>query len=502
MKPVTTKTINAHWCRYRSIAYLKGKGLTFGAASPEPIVPKNALDLNKYSLNFDVLRATGIDAVDDTFDTIAAKSLDHVFVGPRLSEAPDPGYLLKLLVSKLKEGGHLIIHSLGGAVSSVEAYGLWQAKDTYSREGQSLAIYKLIGASQRGLRPAPTVLGKRALIARYGAIGDMIILSPLIKRLALDGYAVTLNITPYCAEVIKHNPYVSNVIIQEKDAIPNPDLGDYWKEWANDYDKYINLSESIEGKLLRVEGRRDFYTSKDWRVATTGGVNYFDQTMRLGGYPGDCGTRGEIYFSRSEEKEAAHIRGIYRDKFLVLWGLKGSSYHKQYPALESVLTEWLASHKDAWVVLTGSAMDKGLQFEHDQVIPGAGEIPLRICFALTKQADLVVGPESALTNAAGCFSTPKICLLSHSTRDNLTKYWLNDYSLEPEDTPCYPCGQLHYSLSSCPTQSFNGKDYPRCTVSGISPERLIAQLDKVYEAWRQAKFANIVSDESIPTMAT
>lgn len=495
MSSLETKKVDSSWVRYRAIAYLKGRGLSFGAG-PDPIVPKHSLDQGKYSLNFDVVRGPGVDAVDQDLSVIAARSLDHIFIGPRVDEVGPPEELLASLVSKLREGGHLVVHRLRPKPLDVAKLGLWQAKDSYLREGQSLAIYKLVGASQRGLRPQVPATGKRVCIARYGAIGDMIILSPLIKQLTLDGYAVTLNITPYCAEVIKHNPYVSNVIIQERDAIPNGDLGHYWKEWADDYDKYINLSESIEGKLLRVEGRRDFYTSKDWRVATTGGVNYFDQTMRLGGYPDLCGTRGEIYFTRSEEKEAAHIREIYRDKFLVLWGLKGSSHHKQYPLLQPVLTEWLGRRSDAWVVLTGSPMDKPLQFDHPQVIPGAGEIPLRIVFALAKQADLVVGPESALTNAAGCWETPKICLLSHSTRDNLTKYWLNDLSLEPEDTPCYPCNQLHYSLGSCPTEEIAGKTYPRCAASGISPERLLAQLDLAYTRWQQVRSAKLGLYES------
>lgn len=486
------KTIDSRWVRYRSIGYLKGKGLSFGAG-PEPIVPKASLDSGKYSINFDVTKGPGIEAVDSSFDVIAKASLDHIFIGPRLDECPSPTTLLQEATSKLAIGGHLIIHRLKPELFKVDNLALWQAKDSYIRDGQSLAVYKLLGSSQRGVRPMIPPPARRACIARYGAIGDMIILSPLIRKLAEDGYAVTLNITPYCAEVVKNNPYVSNIIIQERDAIPNQDLGEYWKEWMNDYDKYINLSESIEGKLLRVEGRRDFYTSKEWRLQTTGGVNYFDQTLRLGGYSEVLGSTGELYFSRAELKEAAHIRGLYKDKFLILWGLKGSSHHKQYPALQSALSSWLDSHRDAWAILMGAPADAGLQFDHPQVIPAAGQIPLRTSFALTQIADLVVGPESALINSAGCFDTPKICFLSHSNPDNLTKYWANCISLVP-DVACAGCMQLHYTQASCPcvTIETGVKEKPTwtgpiCAGQGVTPERVWQALDAEYNKWQRKR---------------
>jgi hypothetical protein len=62
--------------------------------------------------------------------------------------------------------------------------------------------------------------------------------------------------------VLENNPYVSNLLPQQRDIVPNPELGNYWAEWAGDYERYINLSESIEGSLLKIETRQDYYTSK------------------------------------------------------------------------------------------------------------------------------------------------------------------------------------------------------------------------------------------------
>ena len=497
MPPKQPSPINAAWTKYRSAAYLSGRGISFGC--PEPIYPQQAVDGGKYSINVDILRTPSVDICDIDYSILAPHSLDHAFIAPRFVEVPDQSKFLDTITSKLKTSSHIVIHviqppeyieTLRGLLKEV---GLWKEKDVYFRAGQILGIWKLLGHKQRGLEVASPKPSKRACIARYGAVGDMIMISPLIRKLHEDGYHVTCNITPYCAEVLKHNPYVDNIVLQERDVIPNGELGQYWAEWAQEYDKYINLSESIEGKLLKVEGRRDFYTTKAWRNEQFGHINYYDQTMRLGGYPDVLGTKGELYFSRSEEKDATYVKGRFKDKFLILWALKGSSYHKQYPLLEPILRQWLSTHGDAHVLLTGSPSDKHMEFQHPQVTGMCGNATLREVFALTKVVDLVAGPETAVTNAAGCFSTPKLLLLSHSTAENLSKYWENCTVLEPENVPCYPCNQLHYNLESCPQIEILGSDKlpiwkgPTCAGIGVSGTRMLDALDSIYAEWKASK---------------
>ena len=94
-----------------------------------------------------------------------------------------------------------------------------------------------------------------------------------------------------------------------------------------------------------------------------------------------------------------------------------------------------------------------------------------------------------VTNAAGCFDTPKITLLSHSSHENLCKYWKNDYCLEPDKTlaPCYPCHCLHYSRESCPIGTVEdtetGKELGRAPICPIAilPVRVLARLEEVYQ---------------------
>lgn len=486
MNPTTNKIVDSRWIRFRAAAYLGGRGLSFGCGN-DPIVPQQALDPEKYSINLDVMKHAHTNVCSLNYDFIKKESMDHVFIGAR--ENPP----VKDLVEKLRPGGHVIVHAVESDPEQFRTLlgqlGQWQEKDTYVRGNQFLGIWKLLGRTNKGILAPRPKGAKRACIARYGAIGDMIMITPLIRKLAEDGYEVTMNITPYCAQVLANNPFVSNIVLQERDMVPNPDLGAYWAEWIPDYDKYINLSESIEGKLLKVEGRRDFYTEKAWRddLCT---ANYYDHTMALGGYPGTQGAKGELFFSNAELKQARHLREKFKDRFMVVWSLKGSSHHKIYPMLVPVLSQWLDRHPDAIAVLVGSEGDKPLQFDHPQVIGVAGDMPIRDVFCLSSVADLVVGPESAVTNAAGCFSTPKITMLSHSNHGNLCSNFENDFCLQA-DVGCSPCHQLHYSLESCPLVSITevGKTEPsytgpRCSALGFPPHVVMARMDEVYNLAR------------------
>jgi ADP-heptose:LPS heptosyltransferase len=486
-----------NWPLYRSAAYLTGRGVTFGA----PIVPQAATNQGVYSLCFALTRVQGGAAQDTNLDLIADGSLDHVFVGPMLEAVDAPESLLKQAVAKLKMGGHFVLLvKLGNdtpGVTTFTATGMdrlmsglhhWRSKALYVKDGYCLSILKKV-PGKRGIDAAPPVTQKRACIARYGALGDAIVMTPLIQQLAEDGYEVTINISPYCAPVFENNPYVSNVITQEKDLIPNVELGKYWNMWEQEYDKYINLSESIEGDLLQIEGRAKYFTTKAWRHEV-GNKNYYDNTLARGGYPHVTGKNGTLYFTAAEERRAAKVFDAFPGKFVVLWALNGSSHHKVYPMMEPTLLEWFARHPDSRVITAGDYTAKLLEFPHPQLVPRAGQWSVRESLIACEHAQLVIGPETMLTNGAGCFDTPKIVLLSHSTKENLTKYFVNDYSLEPTEAPCWPCHQLHYSKESCPIGQMKDSDTgevlgqaPICALS-IAPNTLLAQMEKVYQQWK------------------
>jgi ADP-heptose:LPS heptosyltransferase len=489
------------WILYTSVCYLRGRGVTFG----DPILQPLAANEKIFSVDVDVTRTPTSAVVDKDLDIFADNSLDHVFIGHRLANLQKPSELISQSSRKLKVGGHLVISTDVGNHSPgvMEFYpsilrmmvgesGRYRLKLEEERDKKCLLIFKKLDGKRGIVVEERKSTKPRACVCRYGALGDAIIMTPLVRQLFEDGYEVTLNITTYCTTIFENSPYVSNIVIQEKDAIPNHELGKYWEFWKPKYDKYINLSESLEGDLLQVEGRRSYFTHQAFRHKNCN-KNYYDYTLMKGGYPEVVGKRGELFFTNAEERRAKEFFEPLKNNFKILWALNGSSHHKVYPLMEPVLHEWFGTHTDTKVITVGDYAAKLMEFPHPQMIPKSGEWKIRESLIATKYVDLVIGPETMITNASGCFQTPKITFLSHSSHENLCKYWENDYCLEPnlEFAPCYPCHQLHYTKEGCPqnimmdnSTGMKIAEGPRCAMGAIEGPRLLKRIDEVYQKWQ------------------
>jgi ADP-heptose:LPS heptosyltransferase len=319
---------------------------------------------------------------------------------------------------------------------------------------------------------------KTALLIRYGAIGDLVMATPVLRQLKKDGYYVVMNMHSNSVALVG-NPNIDATIKQKQDEVPNKKLAYYWKKLGYGFDKVINLSESIEGTLLKMEGRHDFHLPIEDRRKTCN-INYMDQTMKWAGYD-NKGELPELFFTKDEHRWAKKFRKKYEDKFIILISLSGSGIHKVYPYMENVITQFLENYPDAIAVTIGDMICKILEWDHSRTLSWSGNLPLRKSLILTKYADLVIGTETGILNAASCFDTPKIVFLSHSTKENLTKYWKNCEAIEP-NVKCYPCHQLHYSKKTCVLNSKT--DSPIC-MTMIRPEQVLIRIEKFYKESRR-----------------
>lgn len=345
---------------------------------------------------------------------------------------------------------------------------------------------------------------KTACVVRYGAFGDMVIMSPVLRLLKEDGYEVTVNCHKKSEVMIRHNPNVDKVMIHDE-SIPNNQLVSHWEQLSKKYDRFINLSESLERGLLPAEGKHaEYHLPHDERHARFN-VNYYDRTLELSGYPHVKGLNGELYFTEKEHEWAKQLRAQYSNRFWILWSLSGSSFHKAYPWADQVATEFLNKHSDAITMTVGDDICRLLEWDHPQNRKRCGiwANDIRKTLISCQYADLVVATETGIANAAGCFSTPKIIMLSHSSVENLTKYFKNCVSLAPVGAHCYPCHQLHYTLRSCPLdvlakipqelrtqENFVSGDVeaPICT-SRLRPDDLLDALEAQYIKWRETQYA-------------
>jgi ADP-heptose:LPS heptosyltransferase len=343
-------------------------------------------------------------------------------------------------------------------------------------------IIRFLNNKGEELKEYPKPSGRKVLVIRYGAIGDMVFCSPLPRLLKEQGYYVVMNVQPRGVTVLRYNPYVDEFWYQERNVILNYNLDKYWEMLSEGFDRVINLSGSIEGSVLKHPEKPDY---KEPRTEECD-ENYYDRTMRLAGFPEQKGLRGELYFTEEEENWAKEFLSKYKDNFKVLLVPAGSAFSKAWPWWPFVFNEMVLYRDipELITISTGDDWGRLLDWEHPQHVKGTGKLSIRESMILTKYVDLVIGPDTGIIHAAGCYETPKICLLGQCSKNNLTKYWINDYSIQ-SPAKCSPCYNLIYSRDQCP----RGKYTNNCIcMEELKPELVIKEIKKIYKEWKREKF--------------
>lgn len=320
---------------------------------------------------------------------------------------------------------------------------------------------------------------KTVLVIRLGALGDLIIITSLLRQLKIDGYHITVCVKSYAAQVLQNNPNV-NVII--KDNPPNDaTLEKHWEDMGQGFDKVINLSGSIENNLMPTQSSELGRASKEERHKECN-RNFYDETMKWGGYPEIIGQNGELFFSKSEHLIAVkYHKKYFSGRFLVLWSLSGSSIHKAYPFTYHVITALTRKYSNIVFITTGDEVCQILEqdFVNNPQVKCQSGNPIRKAMILTKYADCVVGPDTGIMHAAGCYDTPKIMLMSCNTEENISKYWKNQVTLHGE-CDCYPCHRLIYNAQGCVLDK--ELETPKCMVT-LRPEFVFRAIEKEYLIW-------------------
>lgn len=290
---------------------------------------------------------------------------------------------------------------------------------------------------------------KTCAVLRYGGLGDALQAISILPWLKDEGYHITMYTVPSAWEVIQHDPHIDEVVLQDVDDIPNHELGEFWAYTAKKYDRFINLSESVERTLLAMPGTTNHGWSHAMRAKYLD-VNYMQFIHDIAGVPFPVHVK--FYPTQAEWKWA--IEEIERiGGKPIMWVLSGSAVHKVWPHMDEVIAAVLRVDPTYQFVLVGDADTKMLQQgleEIAQVHCKAGEYSIRETMVLARVCDLVIGPETGVMNAIAYEHVPnKIVILSHSTIENLTRDWVNTTSLHAKHTPCYPCHQIHFDFKHC-----------------------------------------------------
>lgn len=290
-------------------------------------------------------------------------------------------------------------------------------------------------------------------IVRYGAIGDCVQVSSILPGLKEQGYWIDWYIqSGQGYEAVKNDPHVDRFIIQGKDEVPPAFLNEFWEYTRKKYDKWLNLCESVEATLLASPGRANWEWPNEVRAKYLD-RNYLEWTHELAQVPPPYRPK---FYSTQEEKAWARKKANQYGKRNILWSLAGSSGHKVWPHLDEIIASVMLKYPDTHIVLVGDEACQILEVgweKESRVHRQSGKWSIRESMAFAEVADLIIGTETGLLNAAGSMDAWKIVTLSHSSEEMLTKHWKNVIALnQPEGVGCskHPCRQLHGSNGHSP----------------------------------------------------
>lgn len=488
---------------WETTPYVRGRGLDLGCG-PNKVWP-HAIGVDNYTETqlFGIQMKPDVMCDVTRLEPFATQTMDFVYSSHVLEHIEDYQSALKEWWRVLKVKGYLILYlpdedeypkvgeeganadhkwnvNIDRVVGVMKKVGGWDLIRCEKRnEAQEYSIFFVF--QKRGdkaqlyshKKPKPA---KRAAVLRYGAFGDAIQASSILPALKEQGYHVTFYCTPRTEEVLKHDPHIDEFYIQDVDQVPNQALGLFWDNERPKYEKFINLSESVEATFLALPGRPNHKWPMNLRRKMLD-VNYMEFMHDLAEAP--MPPKPKFYITPEERAWAKKERAKFGGDMLVMFSMAGSSVHKVWPHQDNFFARVLLKYPQARIVTVGDEMSQLLEqgWENEpRIVKKSGKYTIRESMSLLSECDVVVGPETGMLNAASNMPLPKIVLLSHSSANNLTKYWTNTYSMAPPATPCYPCHQMHYSFEHCRRDEESGTAACQADIS----------VDQVWEAFEDS----------------
>jgi len=309
---------------------------------------------------------------------------------------------------------------------------------------------------------------KSILIIRLSSLGDIVILTPLFRRLREKYPSARIDFVTKVefASLVAHNPHLTHVVIYDS----HTKFGG-WKALghqlqAQRYDLLIDLHNNIRSHILawqlrpvpllryykpRLKRFLLFYLwlnffPRDFRLLT----EYFKVLRRLGitdSPDGRSAARPEIFVSNAARAKALTILekcGI-REPFVTI--LPVATWPNKLFPLEKYIkvARRINSELKMPVLWLGGKRDVELQ-KLNYLIPGksvrlAGETTLEESIALLSLSRAVIGNDTGLTYAAEALEVPVVLILGPTARETGAGCWAtNSITLESQ-LFCRPCSQ-------------------------------------------------------------
>lgn len=378
---------------------------------------------------------------------------------------------------------------------------------------------------------------KTAFVIRLGAIGDVVLVTPVLAALKRDGYHVTMLAKPHARWLLKGSGLVDAWVMADdafEAEVTRRAGGEegrhveaafaYSRELGAGHDRIVDLAGVIEGKAMvkvwefspefarqsGVEKYAGHGIAADFKPPAT---NHVDMLLEAAGFdPAVIPDEQKRPVWRVSPDERAWARkkfkkwGIGRDNFTVVYQLSGSGISKTWPYYRELCLALGRAIRGVRIILLGigdeGVLTCGWSERMPWVIPFAeGRCPsaavtdesgktvdytyirnpqtFRQDGALVEAADLYIGPDTSFLHVAGALGTPNVPLLTVTSHQHISKYYRDSYPVE-SPAPCSPCGLL---VTDC----HKGATGAAVCMEQIKLPMVMGKVLEAHEKWRDGR---------------
>jgi len=191
------------------------------------------------------------------------------------------------------------------------------------------------------------------------------------------------------------------------------------------------------------------------------------------------GTRGHLWYPDKLHEDAKRWAQKTKERhdadWLILVCVSGSSLHKRFQQVDSIVHKILKKYPRSLIVLTGDEDCHDLEPKHDRIVSKIGDSGwnFRTVALNCKYCDFVISPETGLVCVSHSWDTPTLQLLTAASWDNHIKYAKNAYWVR-SPIFCSPCHKSPQRYYGCPTKD----KLPACVF--FNEDEIMVKVEEAY----------------------
>lgn len=300
------------------------------------------------------------------------------------------------------------------------------------------------------------------MIIRFSSLGDVILISPVIKKLFVSGYEVDVLTKKKYNEILKLNPEITNILL----------LDDYKSLWAlikiiksKNYYRIIDLHRNLRTFIIKLffsfktivykkyRLRRFFLVRFKLNFLKSNSVikNYLNSLTKL-----NIVIKSNDYFYKLKyeiKNISRNIQLLLKKKNIIT--IAPFAYHLTkewvyYPGLIQLLK------KKNTIIIIGEEKDyqKANVWKEKNVINLCGRLNFNEMIALIDKSKLLVCNDSGIMHLGAGTKTPIISFFGSTVKEfGFTPLRKGVYIIEDKLVRCRPCD--YHGKSRCPKKHFS-----------------------------------------------